>query len=146
MVYFDDMMRQLHLEIISVCHLSSLGQINESQSLFTYGQNESVNAFARPDFEPMFADNITWQNDTLKRVAEAQCGEDNDCLFDVASTNDLSVGVLTKDINFQLVNETNSLGKPILALHQEGFQPTFGSLQYPLFHMFRQLYLATFLF
>ncbi|XP_068697609.1 mucin-like protein [Montipora foliosa] len=84
-------------------------QINESQSLFTYGQNESVNTFARPDFEPMFADNITWQNDSIRLAAEAQCGEDHDCLFDVASTNDLSVGVLTKDINIQLVNETNSL-------------------------------------
>ena len=59
----------------------------------------------------MFADNITWQNDSLRLAAEAQCGEDHDCLFDVASTKDLSVGVLTKDINVQLVNETNSLGK-----------------------------------
>ncbi|XP_068679238.1 mucin-like protein isoform X1 [Montipora foliosa] len=84
-------------------------QINESQSLFIYGQNESINTFARPDFVPMFADNITWQNDSLRLAAEAQCGEDHDCLFDVASTNDLSVGVLTKDINVQLVNETNSL-------------------------------------
>ena len=104
-------MRKLHLEIFSVCHLSSLGQINESQSLFTYDQNESVNTFARPDFVPMFADNITWQNDSIRLAAEAQCGDDHDCLFDVASTNDLSVGVITKDINVQLVNETNSLGK-----------------------------------
>ncbi|XP_068725626.1 mucin-like protein [Montipora capricornis] len=84
-------------------------QISESQSLFTYGQNESVNTFTRPDFVPMFADNITWQNDSLRLAAEAQCGDDHDCLFDVASTNDLSVGVLTKDINVQFVNETNSL-------------------------------------
>ena len=111
MVDFENTMRDLHFKIFSVCHRFSLGQISESQSLFTYGQNESVNTFTRPDFVPMFADNITWQNDSLRLAAEAQCGDDHDCLFDVASTNDLSVGVLTKDINVQFVNETNSLGK-----------------------------------
>ena len=67
--------------------------------------------FSKPDFEPMFADNITWHNDSLRLAAEAQCGEDYECLFDVASTNDLSVGSVTKDINVQMVNESNSLGK-----------------------------------
>ena len=79
--------------------------------MFTYAQNESVDTFSKPDFVPMFADNITWQNDSLRVEAEAQCGEDYECLFDVASTNDLSVGIVTKDINVQLVNESNALGK-----------------------------------
>ena len=68
-------------------------------------------SFSDPDFEPMFADNITWHNDSLRQKAEAQCGNDHECLFDVASTNDLSVGLVTKDISIQLVNETNKLGK-----------------------------------
>ena len=59
----------------------------------------------------MFADNITWQNDSLRRKAEAECGDDFECLFDVASTNDLSVGLVTKDISIQLVNELNALSK-----------------------------------
>jgi len=59
----------------------------------------------------MFADNITWQNDSLRVKAEEECGEDYECLFDVASTNDLSVGVVTKDISIQLVNESNALSK-----------------------------------
>ena len=79
--------------------------------MFTYAQNESVATFSKPDFEPMFADNITWHNDSLRLEAEDQCGEDYECLFDVASTNDLSVGVVTKDISAQLVNESNALGK-----------------------------------
>ena len=66
--------------------------------------------FAKPDFEPMFADNITWYNNSLRQAAEAQCGDDHECLFDAASTNDLSVGLVTKDISVQLVNETNTLG------------------------------------
>ena len=38
-------------------------------------------------------------------------GDDYECLFDVASTNDLSVGMVTKDISVQLVNESNVLSK-----------------------------------
>ena len=60
---------------------------------------------------PMFADNITWHSDSVRQAAEAQCGDDHDCLFDVASTNDLSVGMVTKDISIQIVNETKALGK-----------------------------------
>ena len=59
----------------------------------------------------MFADNITWHNDSLRDKAEAECGDDHECLFDVASTNDLSVGMATKGISVQLVNESNKLGK-----------------------------------
>ena len=74
-----------------------------------------MDTFAKPDFVPMFADNITWHNDSVRLAAEAQCGQDYECLFDVASTNDLSVGMVTKDISIQLVNETNALGKYVTA-------------------------------
>ena len=87
------------------------GQINQSQSLFTYARNESVDTFKDLSFVPMFADNITWHNESLRLKAEEECGEDYECLFDVASTNDLSVGVVTKDISIQLVNESNALSK-----------------------------------
>ena len=88
-----------------------LGQLTQVQSLFTYGENESVDTFARPDFLPMFSDNISWSDNSVRLAAEAQCGNDYECLFDVASTNDLSVGIATKDISAQLVNESNILGK-----------------------------------
>ena len=70
-----------------------------------------MDTFKNLSFVPMFADNITWQNDSLRLKAEEECGGDSECLFDVASTNDLSVGVVTKDISIQLVNETNALSK-----------------------------------
>ena len=65
----------------------------------------------------MFADNITWHNDSLRAKAEAECGDDHECLFDVASTNDLSVGLVTKDISIQLVNESNALSKSEKLFH-----------------------------
>ena len=92
------------------------GQINESQSLFTYAQNENASTYAIPDFTPMFGDNITWQNETIRKEAEALCGNDNECLFDVASTNDLSVGLATKDIGSQLSKELKTLGMTFLYL------------------------------
>ena len=70
-----------------------------------------MDSFSVPDFVPMFADNITWHNDSLRKKAEAECDDDYECLFDVASTNDLSVGMVTKDISVQLLNESNKLGK-----------------------------------
>jgi len=70
-----------------------------------------VDSFSFPDFVPMFADNITWHNNSLKVKAEEECGDDHECLFDAASTNDLSVGMVTKGISVQLVNESNKLGK-----------------------------------
>ena len=67
--------------------------------------------FSKLDFMPMFADNITWHNDSLKQKAEAQCGDDHECLFDVASTKDLSIGSATKEISVQLVNDTKKLSE-----------------------------------
>ena len=78
-----------------------------------------MDTFADLDFEPMFADNITWHNDSLRQKAEEQCGDDHECLFDVASTNDLSVGMVTKDISVQLVNESNALSKSCRMLKLE---------------------------
>ncbi|XP_073233536.1 mucin-like protein [Porites lutea] len=94
-------------------------QLTQVQSLFTYGENESVDTFARPDFVPMFSDNIVWSDNSVRLAAEEQCGNDKECLFDVASTNDLSVGIATKDISAQLVNESNIL---------ENFPPKFINL------------------
>ena len=67
--------------------------------------------YSDPEFEPMFADNIKWHNDSLKQKAEAQCGNDHECLFDVASTKDLSIGSATKAISVQLVNDTKKLSE-----------------------------------
>ena len=58
----------------------------------------------------MFGDNITWQNDALRKQAEEVCGSDKACFFDVASTNELSVGQATKDIGNQLSKELKTLG------------------------------------
>ena len=79
-----------------------------------------MDTFAKPDFLPMFIENITWFNNTVRDLAWAQCRGDNECLFDAAATNDVSVGLITKDINIQFENETNILGKSPVELSCQG--------------------------
>ena len=88
-----------------------LGQITANESLFTYGPNESVDTFANASFVPMFVENIKWADNATKLAAEQACGDDAVCLFDAASTNDVSIGTNSKDVNVKLVKENEKLGK-----------------------------------
>ena len=93
--------------------LFCLGQITGEESLFTYGPNENVSTFANASFRPMFVENINWTDNAIKLAAEQACGGDAVCLFDAASTNDVSIGTNSKDVNVQLVKENEQLGKAI---------------------------------
>lgn len=90
-----------------------LGQITAEESLFTYGPNESVATFANASFKPMFVENIQWADNDTRDAALLACDDDVACLFDAASTNDVSIGTNSKDVNVQLVKENEELGKPI---------------------------------
>ena len=90
-----------------------LGQITENDSLFTYAPGESVATFANASFEPMFVEDIVWADNATRDAADSACAGDVVCLFDAASTNDVSIGTNSKDINVQLVEENEVLGKPI---------------------------------
>ena len=92
--------------------LLRLGQITDEQSLFTYAPGENVSTFANASFEPMFVEDIVWADNATRDEAFAACDDDVACLFDAASTNDVSIGTNSKDINVQLVKENEELGKP----------------------------------
>lgn len=93
--------------------LYNLGQITDEESLFTYGQGQSVATFANASFEPMFVDQIQWADNATRDAAFLACDDDVTCLFDAASTSDVSIGTNSKDINVQLVKENEELGKPL---------------------------------
>ncbi|XP_078352119.1 mucin-like protein [Oculina patagonica] len=84
-------------------------QITDAESLFTYGPNENVSTFANASFEPMFVENIKWADNATREAAETACGSDVVCLFDAASTNDVTIGTNSKDVNVQLVKENEAL-------------------------------------
>ncbi|XP_031570637.1 uncharacterized protein LOC116304951 isoform X2 [Actinia tenebrosa] len=84
-------------------------QVNESTSLFTYQFGDNVSTFSNTSFVPMFIDELKFYNESLKKKAEAACQGDINCLFDSASTKDVSVGLSTKIVGSQMVNESNIL-------------------------------------
>lgn len=55
---------------------------------------------------------IVWADNATRDAALAACDEDVACLFDAASTNDVSIGTNSKEVNVQLVKENEELGKP----------------------------------
>ena len=93
--------------------LLCLGQITDEESLFTYAPDESIATFANESFEPMFVEDIVWADNATRETAFSACDDDVACLFDAASTNDVSIGTNSKDVNVQLVKENEELGKLI---------------------------------
>ena len=73
-------------------HMCTLGQITQSESIFTYEAGDSVDTFSVPDHAPPFLDEILsnlMDNTTLTSV----CGDNVECLFDFSQTGDMEVGM-----------------------------------------------------
>lgn len=71
-------------------------QIESHQSLFTYNGLESPHIFVDLNYVPMFINNINWVNDSFRLEAERVCGNNSECLFDAAVTEDTSYGINTR--------------------------------------------------
>ncbi|KAK3731213.1 hypothetical protein QZH41_017746, partial [Actinostola sp. cb2023] len=84
-------------------------QVTNRSTLFKYKPGESINSFINASFQPMFVEEITFVNDSLREKAESLCNGDVSCMFDVASTRDLEVGESTKQIGSQLVNDSKKM-------------------------------------
>ena len=88
------------------------GNVTESTSIFAYDPGETTSTYSNASFVPIFVDeNITFASDALRRQAEVVCQEDVNCLFDIASTGDTSVGESTKHKAVQLEKESEELRK-----------------------------------
>ncbi|XP_022800806.1 uncharacterized protein LOC111338572 [Stylophora pistillata] len=85
-------------------------QVTSDTSLFTYKPGENTSSFVNESFVPIFLDEpIPFASDELKQKAEAVCGGDANCLFDIASTGDVEVGASTKQVAVQLESESQEL-------------------------------------
>ena len=65
--------------------------------MFTYRTGESYDSFLNLGFTPVFLDetNSLFSNNTLEQQARDICGENEECLFDIAVTRKTSVGEAT---------------------------------------------------
>jgi len=85
------------------------GQITESESIFTYANDEGVNTFSDPDHIPPFLDEIRdnlANNSTLVEV----CGNNSQCLFDVGQTGDENVGMDSLQFEGQAMEQVTVSG------------------------------------
>ena len=72
----------------------SLGIISsEDESLFTYGEGQSFQTFYDPFYVPMYE--VEFDDPSLEATALEICGEDQFCLYDIAATRNVSIGLTT---------------------------------------------------
>ncbi len=94
--------------------------VERNRTLFTYRIGESYESFRVPDFTPVFPDETTslFSSSTLKQEAMTICGENEECLFDIAVTGKTSVGEATLESFNELQEKTNNslIGKRIKQL------------------------------
>lgn len=62
-------------------------------SLFTYSRGTNFSTFFGPTFVPAFS--LTFATPELALQARTNCGGDPFCLFDVAATNSIDIGLST---------------------------------------------------
>ena len=63
------------------------------------------------NYKPMFLHNISFSNGTVEKEAKAVCGDNRNCLFDIAVTGDLSIGRNTRNTDNNNFVHEQSLGK-----------------------------------
>ena len=86
----------------------------ENTTLFTYNPGENTRTYANVSFVPIFLDEpINFATDALRVAAELTCQGDVNCLFDIASTGDVSVGDSTKQVAVQIESESQALSKSV---------------------------------
>ena len=100
-------------EIVFLCILNlSLGRVQENEALYRNIDDDEETFRCPVGYIPVFADEaLTSLNETTLRAAEAVCGNDVTCLFDVAATGNLAIGQSTLSENAELTNEVTDLGK-----------------------------------
>ena len=103
-------------EIVFLCILNlSLGRVQENETLYRNIDDDEESFRCPVGYIPVFAEEaLASLNETTLRAAEAVCGNDVTCLFDIAATGNLAIGQSTLSENAELTNEVNDLGKILL--------------------------------
>lgn len=71
-------------------------QVDQQSSIFTYQEGTDYSSFSDASYIPSFAsDGIQFKDSELERMARAECGENQRCLFDISATGDIAIGQLS---------------------------------------------------
>lgn len=82
---------------------------NSSESLFAYDPLNSFSTFYDPSFVPVFRQNFT--DPILEAEANATCQGDNACLFDIAVTGRVEIGMSTLE-QVHIIENIRLLSQP----------------------------------
>lgn len=84
--------------------------------MFIYKDGESYDSFVRDSFEPAFGEDVgaLFSNSTIsEQEARVICGDNSECLFDIALTGRASIGQATLESSriVQQMNDNLQIGK-----------------------------------
>lgn len=82
-----------------------LGRVRPGFDLLMNTPPSSIN------YQPKFADNITFSSPELERNATSLCGQNTICLFDAAATDSIAIGVQSRTVNQINTQAKNELGR-----------------------------------
>ena len=86
------------------------GIINTPEdSLFTYRDGEDWSTFYDPMFLPAFE--ASFSDPALEAEANSVCGDDTACLFDIASTGNVEIGMATMQGSME-IQRLNNISQP----------------------------------
>ncbi|CAB4028191.1 Hypothetical predicted protein, partial [Paramuricea clavata] len=100
----------LTLPITLSVQLMLAGIVERNKTLFTYRIGESYDSFLDLDFTPVFLDETAslFSNSTFEQEAKDVCGENRECLFDIAVTGKTRVGEATLESFNELQQRINN--------------------------------------
>ncbi|KAK2162840.1 hypothetical protein NP493_1501g01086 [Ridgeia piscesae] len=97
-----------------------LWRINQVDSLFYYVNGESYLTYAHPEFKPLFLEDVTANmTDAQKAKAKRICGDNKECIFDLAITGKEEAAKATLATNTKNEETASSLanGSPNITVH-----------------------------
>ncbi len=91
---------------------------NPRDSLFSYGRGENHRTYYFSNFSPQFG--ASFKNATLELMAREICKGDSFCLFDIAATGRIEIGMATMQ-GVKMVNTIEEMTKPSMLEHSKSF-------------------------
>ena len=89
-------MSRFVLNILLLFLTSYLGIVSDPHSsLFTYGPDRDWDSFYKVNYVPAFE--ASFSSNELEQQANETCGNNKLCIFDIAATGDVAIGISTME-------------------------------------------------
>lgn len=101
-----------------MCYAFILGTTTANHSLFTYDEGKNHSTYFNARYVPIFLDqdNLVFNNATLGQQARDVCGDNKQCVFDIYTTEKVSIGEASKqavESFVAVINGTKTPGEKI---------------------------------